>query len=140
MSDGQCRLTVAGPNRRVDLALPARVPLAVLLPDLVRLAAAPADGAAAPAQWVLGRLGDPPMTVERTLADYAVLDGETLFLTDAAEPVGPALTEPARGPDPGGVPEATSPVRPGAVVHRWPVIAVAVAMVVLVLAVLLLNL
>ena len=93
----RCRLTVLAAHHRADLVLPATVPIAAVLSDLVRLVAEPerAERAAAPLHWALGRLGDPPMALERTLADYGVLDGETLHLTDAAEPLGPALTEPA---------------------------------------------
>jgi hypothetical protein len=35
---GFCRITVVAPNVRVDVALPEDVPLAELLPDILRMA------------------------------------------------------------------------------------------------------
>lgn len=53
------RLTVAGPTGRADLAVPATVTLAGLLPVLLRHVAGPeAHGGG----WVLQRLGEAPST------------------------------------------------------------------------------
>ena len=50
----QCRVTVAGPERRVDLAIPATATVGELLPVVVRHTAGPD---AADRAWVLQRLG-----------------------------------------------------------------------------------
>jgi len=52
------RVTIVAPATRVDLALPANVPLATLLPTLLRYAGEELpDDPAAQAGWVLTRLG-----------------------------------------------------------------------------------
>lgn len=111
-SDRLCRLTVVGPRRQVDLAVPAHVRLTTLLPDLVRLVGEAAQPDVAPGAWELGRLGDPPLAMDRTLAGYGVLDGEALYLTDSDQPLGPAVIE-VRDPAGGHVTPAYD-VPPGA--------------------------
>ena len=50
---GFCRVQVAGPTTRVDLALPTSVPLAGLLPSIVSFAE---QDVAAPHGWALSRI------------------------------------------------------------------------------------
>ncbi|WP_326549398.1 type VII secretion integral membrane protein EccD [Micromonospora sp. NBC_01813] len=88
---GLVRLTVAAPTRRVDLALPARAPLAELLPALLARAGEEPPAASAHASadaaggdgdgWVLRRVDGTPLEPARTLAAYQVRDGEVLHLT-----------------------------------------------------------
>lgn len=85
VNGGVCRLSVVGSVRRLDLAVPAGVPVAELLPDLVGLAGERVDGAALP-RWVLSRAvgGDLPAGV--SLAEAGVSDGAVLYLRRVDEP------------------------------------------------------
>jgi type VII secretion integral membrane protein EccD len=84
---GLCRLTVRAPARTIDLAVPADVPVADLLPTVLRYAGEELeenglehDG------WVLQRLGGAPLDEEGTLDTLDLKDGEVLYLrplTDA---------------------------------------------------------
>ncbi|ONI92869.1 type VII secretion integral membrane protein EccD [Saccharothrix sp. ALI-22-I] len=81
---GLVRVTVAAPNRRIDLALPERTPLAELLPGLLRHAGDHlADQAARAGGWLLRRADGEPLDAARTLAAHRVLDGEVLHLVHA---------------------------------------------------------
>jgi type VII secretion integral membrane protein EccD len=82
MTEAFCRITVLAPHRRVDLAVPADLACAEVLPQVVRLAGE-ADGRPPPVGWALGRLGEPPLRPERSLAQAGVLDGDTLYLVAA---------------------------------------------------------
>jgi type VII secretion integral membrane protein EccD len=64
----------------MDLALPSDVPLADLLPVLLRHAGD--DGANEPAGdgWALSRLGGPPLDAGRSPAQLEIRDGELLYL------------------------------------------------------------
>lgn len=79
-----CRVTVVGPDRRVDLAVPLSLPVAALMPALLRHTSTSAE-AAGPVEhpgdgWVLQRLGQPPMSGTETPASLHWLEGERLFL------------------------------------------------------------
>lgn len=75
-----CRLTLIGSRRRVDAALPAGVPVAELIPDVLDLLGEIVDGAAV--EWGLVRTGGRALDLERSLADQGVEDGSMLFLHD----------------------------------------------------------
>ena len=79
-----CRLTVASctddTHRAIDLELPADVDVGELLPqivDLVHRGSSPMPGL----DWLLSRLGEPPMNESATLNDNDVRDGDVLVLT-----------------------------------------------------------
>jgi type VII secretion integral membrane protein EccD len=85
-----CRITVVGPERRVDLAVPAGSTVAALIPvllwhtvdrngghDLHR------DGGS----WVLQRLGEQPFDPNGTPETLDWLDGEELHLRPAEDPL-----------------------------------------------------
>ncbi|KXK58747.1 type VII secretion integral membrane protein EccD [Micromonospora rosaria] len=77
---GLSRITVVAPRTRMDLALPADVPLADLLPTLLRYAGEDlADEGARHGGWSLARLGGPPLDGGRTAAQLGVRDGEVLY-------------------------------------------------------------
>ncbi|WUH98889.1 type VII secretion integral membrane protein EccD [Spirillospora sp. NBC_00431] len=100
--DGYRRVTVAGPRRRADLALPAGVPVAVLLPRLMELCAPVHDGAPAgdetePAAWRLARLDGRPVPPPESLEAAGVADGEVLTLSPRSVVVRPAEVEDVRG-------------------------------------------
>jgi type VII secretion integral membrane protein EccD len=78
------RITVSSPQRRVDLTLPAEVPLAELLPDLLQRAG---DGLADQGQqhggWALHRFGGTRIAATESMAAAGVRDGEVLHLLPA---------------------------------------------------------
>jgi uncharacterized ubiquitin-like protein YukD len=75
-------ITLVSPVRRVDLKLPAEVPVGELLPRLLDLGEIRQP---LPQQWRLvilaSRLAVPP---NRTLHDFGVVDGQILSLLDNA--------------------------------------------------------
>ncbi|MFH8617299.1 type VII secretion integral membrane protein EccD [Streptomyces sp. NPDC017979] len=82
-----CRVTVRAPAKAIDLAVPADVPVADLLPTLVRYAGDDlAERGLEHGGWVLQRLGEAPLDEDASLESLGVLNGETLHLrphTDA---------------------------------------------------------
>ncbi|MDN5757690.1 MAG: type VII secretion integral membrane protein EccD, partial [Tomitella sp.] len=75
----------------MDIVLPAAVPVAALIPELVDLTmsrrpaiAAPADHNDPDGTWILGRVGHPPLDHDRSLADQSVVDGALLHLQRSA--------------------------------------------------------
>ena len=75
------RVTVVAPKTRIDLALPADVSVADLLPMLLEKAfEATPDGGARHGGWCLARLGDAPLDPSRTLDSLGVVDGDLLQL------------------------------------------------------------
>jgi type VII secretion integral membrane protein EccD len=78
------RITVASPQRRVDIVLPDEVPLAELMPDLVQRAG---DGLADQGQqhggWALHRFGGTRIAATESMAAAGVRDGEVLHLMPA---------------------------------------------------------
>jgi type VII secretion integral membrane protein EccD len=76
-----CRVTIVGPRRRVDLALPARIPFAELFPAMASYAGLDEDAARqAPSGWVLQRLGEAPFPLEATPLQTGLRDGELIYL------------------------------------------------------------
>jgi ESX secretion system protein EccD len=82
--DQSFRLTVVGSARRVDVTLPAGVPVADLLWDLVDMLDEHVDGAAA--RWGLVQVGGHVLDPERSLAEQGIHDGTMLFLRDITTP------------------------------------------------------
>ncbi|MFD0631080.1 EsaB/YukD family protein [Catenulispora yoronensis] len=82
---GHCRVTVVAPTRRVDVALPEDVPLAELLPELLRLVGAPgpATGPAALSGYVLTGFDGTALDTAAALSDQGVVDGGILRLRPA---------------------------------------------------------
>jgi type VII secretion integral membrane protein EccD len=78
---GLSRVTVIAPNRRMDLTIPADVPLADMLPTLLRYGGDHlANEGAAKGGWRLTRLGGVSLDGSRTAGEQGILDGEQLFL------------------------------------------------------------
>jgi type VII secretion integral membrane protein EccD len=84
----KCRITVVGPERRIDLVVPVTTTVAGLLPVLV--------GHAVPAHerddatgsgWVLQRLGEAPFELSGTPETLDWLDGEEIHLRQAEDPL-----------------------------------------------------
>ncbi|WP_243422424.1 type VII secretion integral membrane protein EccD [Micromonospora globispora] len=77
---GLSRITIVAPRTRMDLALPSDVPLADLLPTLLRYAGEDlADEGVRHGGWSLSRLGGQPLDGGRTAAQLGVRDGEVLY-------------------------------------------------------------
>ncbi|MEU8189131.1 type VII secretion integral membrane protein EccD, partial [Micromonospora carbonacea] len=82
---GLSRVTIVAPRTRMDLALPADVPLADLLPTLLRYAGEDlADEGVRHGGWSLTRLGGQPLDGGRTAAQLGVRDGEVLYFNPRA--------------------------------------------------------
>jgi type VII secretion integral membrane protein EccD len=80
------RVTVETPDRRVDVALPDRVPVATLLPALLAAGGDElADRGALHAGWVLRGTTGSPIDTSQGLADQGVRDGDVLCLGFADE-------------------------------------------------------
>ncbi|MFJ2478099.1 type VII secretion integral membrane protein EccD [Streptomyces sp. NPDC087659] len=83
---GLCRLTVHGPAKAVDLAVPADVPIADLLPTLLRYSGEELEeNGLDHGGWVLQRLGGPPLDDEGTAVRLDLKDGEVLYLRPRSE-------------------------------------------------------
>ncbi|MFY1634692.1 type VII secretion integral membrane protein EccD [Solwaraspora sp. WMMB335] len=81
MSARLARITVCGPRRRIDLALPGHLPVAELLPDLLRHCG---DGLADDGEqhggWVLRRSDGDPVAAGQPLHQQGIRDGDLLHL------------------------------------------------------------
>jgi type VII secretion integral membrane protein EccD len=76
-----CRVTVIGPRRRVDIALPTQVPFADLFPTVARFCGLDQDDLVKePGGWVLQRLGQPPFGLSATPESEGLYDGELIYL------------------------------------------------------------
>src|SRR3954471_12359048 len=94
-------VTIAGPDRRVDLVVSTETPLADLIPTFVELSMddTPNGGGPQPV-WGVAPPGHQPLPLDRTLAQCGVADGAVLTLTElrsqAMAPPSPAVV---RRPD-----------------------------------------
>jgi type VII secretion integral membrane protein EccD len=76
-----CRLTICGPMSRVELAVPAHVPIADLMPTVLgHLDPALAVTGLAHGGWVLQRLGEAPLDEDHGTAAAGLYDGDVLHL------------------------------------------------------------
>jgi type VII secretion integral membrane protein EccD len=100
------RVTLVAPQGRFDVALPAGVPLAYLVPTLLQQAGADlAEAGVAHGGWVVQRLGGWPFDTGQSAAALGIADGEILYLRprraelpppvfdDAAEAISRTLAE-----------------------------------------------
>ncbi|MGZ0149064.1 type VII secretion integral membrane protein EccD [Kribbella sp. WER1] len=78
---GLVRVTVAAPQRRLDLALPEQAAIAEVLPGLLTKAGEHlADQGAPDGGWVLRRADGTELNLGRTLGSHRIRDGEILHL------------------------------------------------------------
>ena len=76
-----CRITVVGPSRRVDIALPGYVSFADLFPAVARYAGLDGpDAVGETGGWVLQRLGQEPFSPAMTPLQAGLRDGEMIYL------------------------------------------------------------
>jgi len=81
MTAGSSRVTIVAPKTRVDLALPSDVPLADVLPTLLRFAGDRlADEPDGRYGWSLARLAGPALDIAQSPAQLEIRDGELLYL------------------------------------------------------------
>ncbi|MGP4109445.1 type VII secretion integral membrane protein EccD [Streptomyces sp. 4N509B] len=87
------RIGLAGPAGRADLAVPAAVPLARLLPMLLRQAGAEPgpDGGVRHGGWVLRRSDGTRLDAAASLTDQGVVEGQLLFLGHGHDDATPPL-------------------------------------------------
>ena len=89
-SGEMCRLTICGPASRIELAVPAHVPLADLLPTfLEHLGPELAATGFGHDGWVLQRLGEPPLDEDLGTAALGLYDGDVLHLRPRADHLPP---------------------------------------------------
>jgi type VII secretion integral membrane protein EccD len=84
VDDERCRITVVGTRRRVDLAVPARAPLAEYMSTLTGLCGEQVDETL-PAALSLALAGQRPIPLGSSLFEAEVMDGATLYLRDLLE-------------------------------------------------------
>jgi type VII secretion integral membrane protein EccD len=82
-----CRLVVVAPTRSAELALPANVPLADLVPGLVAHVSGGVAEESVGRGVVLQRLGEPPLDEDDTPAGLGLRDGDTLYLRPREAPM-----------------------------------------------------
>lgn len=82
-----CRVTLLTPRRRVDVALPADVPLAELVPMVLELLGEPL----VPVRWRFAAVTGGPLPPGATLDALGVADGELLRLGPAVAPPAPPV-------------------------------------------------
>ncbi|MEQ4305021.1 type VII secretion integral membrane protein EccD [Plantactinospora sp. B6F1] len=84
MSTGLARVTISAPQRRVDVALPEHLPLAELLPEVLRHAGEGlADDGEKHGGWLLRRTDGAPLAAGKALLPQGVRDGDVLHLVPA---------------------------------------------------------
>jgi type VII secretion integral membrane protein EccD len=89
------RVTVVNGARRVDLSLPSAVPLADVLPQLLGFCV-PQVRPEQPAAWTLARVGGASLSLDTSLGEAGVADGDVLELRAAGAAVQPAYVEDVR--------------------------------------------
>jgi type VII secretion integral membrane protein EccD len=85
-----CRISVVGPDRKADLAVPVTTPVASLLPIFLwhtMQSTQHLDGDSPEATWVLQRLGQTPFDLSGTPETLDWLEGEELHLRPAENPL-----------------------------------------------------
>src|SRR5512139_351585 len=76
-----CRITLVGPNRRVDISLPADATFAELYPTMLRIAGQNlADAGLSHGGWVLQKLDQAPFDPSMTPAQAQLRDGDLVYL------------------------------------------------------------
>jgi type VII secretion integral membrane protein EccD len=89
------RVTVVNGTRRVDLALPSALPLADVVPQVLRFCA-PDEQPHQPAEFSLARVGGQVLSLSQSLAEAGVRDGDVVELRAFTAESRPALVEDVR--------------------------------------------
>ena len=94
-----CRVSIIGGNTQLDLGLPATIPIATFISDVVGLIESRTpdlteheEGAPLRTEhWTLARVGRDPIPPNQTLTDAEIFDGELLVLRSVTTKESPAL-------------------------------------------------
>lgn len=89
------RVTVVSGSRRVDLALPSALPVADVVPQVLKFCA-PDETPGDPSQFTLARLGGHSLALSQSLADAGVHDGDVIELRSFSMEGRPAFVEDVR--------------------------------------------
>lgn len=86
-----CRLTIYGPKSRIELAVPAHVPVADLLPTFLgHLGQELGNVGLQHGGWVLQKLGEAPLDEDLGTAALGLYDGDMLYLRPRNDQLPPA--------------------------------------------------
>ncbi|MFE6742657.1 type VII secretion integral membrane protein EccD [Streptomyces tubercidicus] len=80
-----CRLTIAGPAGRADLAVPVTTTVSALLPVLLRHV--PTEPGRPAGVWTLQRLGEAPLDLDATPQSAGLVHGDVLYLRTVDDPM-----------------------------------------------------
>jgi hypothetical protein len=83
VQDARSRVTVIGAQRRVDVAVPSAAPIGEYVAGLADLCGQDRRDAL-PAAWSLAPAAAPPLPLGESLAGAGIVDGQVLYLRDAA--------------------------------------------------------
>ncbi|MBB4934240.1 type VII secretion integral membrane protein EccD [Lipingzhangella halophila] len=93
---GYCRVTVTGPERWADLALPGTVPVATILPQVIWVCSPDPEGTDS-AGWALTTARGESVQPEVSLESQGVVDGDVLLLHRETARDRPAQVDDVRG-------------------------------------------
>ncbi|MFE1081456.1 type VII secretion integral membrane protein EccD [Nocardiopsis alba] len=93
---GYSRVTISGPQRWADLALPDTVPVASLMPTILGVCL-PEDEGVEAADWVLTTAEDEAIPLEDSLDTVGVHDGDVLLLRREVASARPRYVDDVRG-------------------------------------------
>lgn len=110
-----CRLTIHGPDSRVELAVPTHIPLDDLLPTLLEhLGSGLGTAGLDHGGWVLQRLGEAPLDESQGTAALGLYDGDALYLRPRNDQLPPVDFDDLADGVATGVAELTDTWRPAA--------------------------
>lgn len=89
------RVTVVSGTRRVDLALPSSLPMADVVPQVLRYCA-PEESPDNPTEFTLAKLGGPSLALSQSLGEAGVHDGDVIELRAFGVQTRPAFVEDVR--------------------------------------------
>jgi ESX secretion system protein EccD len=89
------RVTVVSGSRRVDLALPSALPVADVVPQVLRFCA-PEESADGPLEFTLAKIGGQSLSLSQSLGEAGVHDGDVIELRAFSAPSRPAFIEDVR--------------------------------------------
>jgi type VII secretion integral membrane protein EccD len=89
------RVTVVSGTRRVDLALPSSLPVADVVPQVLRFCA-PEESADGPLEFTLAKIGGQSLSLSQSLGEAGVHDGDVIELRAFSAPSRPAFVEDVR--------------------------------------------
>ena len=78
-----CAVTIAGPDRRVDLVVSTETPISDLIPTFVEMSSEDPPNPDAPQPvWSVAPPGQQPLPLDKTLREAGIADGDVLTLTE----------------------------------------------------------